>query len=196
MSIPTSLNLPLRVLEESAVTAIAGDSGLDLTRYLLISAAMVAMIGGLGWLFQKTMAGSVRSRAQKRSLRIIDVLPMGGKRKLAVVKIYDRTFVVGMGDKELSLISELDGEVPEHEELKPKGSQVKAIGLARAFEAVRQKVGIGVPKPQPKAGSALTEKSMAATLERVARRVATKRAEAAPTSKAKSNLGDGRGLLG
>lgn len=192
MSIPTSFNLPLRVLEETVQTATASDPGLDLTQYLLISAAMIVAIGGLGWFFQKTIAGSVLSRAEKRSLRIVDVLPMGGKRKLAVVKIYDRTFVVGLGDKELSLISELDGEIPERSELAPKGSMIKGVGLARAFEAIRSRVGEGIPKPQP----GPPKKKIGATLNRVAREIASSKPAAPRKTESGAGLGDGRGLLG
>ena len=196
MSIPTSFNLPFRVLEETAQVTAASDPGLDLTQYLLISAAMVVGIGALGWFFQKTIAGSVLSRAEKRSLRIVDVLPMGGKRKLAVVKIYDRTFVVGLGDKELSLITELDGEIPERSELAPKGSKAKAAGIARAFEAIRSRVGEGIPKPQPKTRPTPQKQSLAATLNRVARQVAASKPSVTGKTDSSAGLGDGRGLLG
>jgi len=206
MSIPTSLYLPLRVLEETAQAAAASDVGLDLTQYLLISAAMVVAIGGLGWFFQKTIAGSVLSRAEKRSLRIVDVLPMGGKRKLAVVKIYDRTFVVGLGDKELSLITELDGEIPERSELaskgsnakgsNAKGSKTKGVGIARAFEAIRARVGEGIPKPQPKAQPAPRKQDLGTALHRVARQIAASKPTATSKVDSGSGLGDGRGLLG
>jgi len=195
MSIPTSFNLPLRVLEETAQAA-ASDPGLDLNRYLLISAAMIVAIGGVGWFFQKTMANSMRDRAGKRSLRIVDVLPMGGKRRLAVVKVYDRTFVVGLGDKEISLISELDAETSEREELSPKGSGVKGPGLARAFEAIRSRVGEGKPKPQPKQEAVPTKPGLAASLAALARPSTSKKAAVPRKTATTSGLGDGRGLLG
>ena len=196
MSIPTSFYLPLRVLEETVRPATDSGSGLDIAQYLLISAAMVVAIGALGWFLQRTIAGSVLSRAEKRSLRIVDVLPMGGKRKLAVVKIYDRTFVVGLGDKELSLISELDGEIPERSELAPKRNKTKGVGIARAFEVIRSRVGEGIPKPQPTAKPASPKQNIGATLNRVARQIAASKPTASRKVDSGAGLGDGRGLLG
>jgi flagellar biogenesis protein FliO len=35
-------------------------------------------------------------------------LPLGGKQRLAVVRCYDRTFALGLGEKEVSLVAEID----------------------------------------------------------------------------------------
>ena len=51
----------------------------------------------------------------ERSLSVLDVLPLGGKRRLAVVRCYDRTFVLGLGDREISAIAELDPVGPAEE---------------------------------------------------------------------------------
>ena len=50
------------------------------------------------WTFKRLFAGSFAARAARRSLQIVDVLPLGGKQRLAVVRCYERTFVVGIGD--------------------------------------------------------------------------------------------------
>ena len=152
MSIPQICFLTLSALGESPVST-AIDPGPDLNQYLLISAGMVVLVGGIGWFFQRTMSGSIRARANKRSLRVIDVLPMGGKKKLAVVRVYDRTFVLGLGDKEISVVSELDPTVAISELTptapQPKNKDVKGKTLMRAFEAIRSRVAEGIPRPQP-----------------------------------------------
>ena len=91
-----------------------GTEGPDFTRYLVICGLLILAVAGVGFGFRKLMTGSLRNRSRERSLRVLDVLPMGGKKRLCVVRCYDRTFVVGEGEKELTYLAELDSvDVPE-----------------------------------------------------------------------------------
>ena len=126
-------------------------------------------------------AGSVRGRAAKRALRVVDVLPLGGKKRLAVVRVYDRTFVLGLGDKEVSVVSELDAEAGASHEIVPAGAVGKS-GLRRAFEQIRARVAEGKPRPR-----------QAESPSRPARKPAPARPAAAP---GRVRLGNGRWLLG
>lgn len=85
--------------------------GPDMTRYLLVCALLLGLIGLAAWLFKRFIGTAVRTRAAKRSLQIVDVLPLGGKQRMCVVRCYDRTFALGLGDKEVALIAELDAVV-------------------------------------------------------------------------------------
>jgi flagellar biosynthetic protein FliO len=89
-------------------TPRADAGGPDMTRYVLVCFLLLGLIGGAAYLFRRFVASSVRARASKRSLQIVDLLPLGGKQRLCVVRCYDRTFALGLGDKEVSLIAELD----------------------------------------------------------------------------------------
>ena len=93
---------------EPVRTALA--DGPDLTRYLLICSGLIVAIAVLGWGFRRFLGGTLATRAARRSLRIVDSLPMGGRRRLAVVRCYDRTFLLGVGDREVNLVAELDAE--------------------------------------------------------------------------------------
>ena len=66
------------------------------------------MVIALACGFRRLAAGSLRTRASQRSLQVLDVLPLGGKRKLSVVRLYDRTFALGVGEREVTLVAELD----------------------------------------------------------------------------------------
>jgi len=90
-------------------------SGTDLTRYLVVCGSLIVLTGGLAWAFKRLVAGSLRARAARRSLQVIDVLPLGGKRQLSVVRCYDRTLVLGLGEREVRLVCELDAEAHEPE---------------------------------------------------------------------------------
>lgn len=86
--------------------------GPDLTRYFVVCASTIAALIGAAWLFKRYLAGHLKARASKRSLQIVDVLPLGGKQKLMVVRCYDRSFLLGVGEKEVRSIAELEAETP------------------------------------------------------------------------------------
>jgi flagellar biosynthetic protein FliO len=91
-------------------------SGPDLTRYLLACAGLILLLGCLAWAARRYLSGTLKARAGRRALQVLDLLPMGGKQRLAVVRCYDRAFFIGLGDKEIALLCELDaGTVPAAE---------------------------------------------------------------------------------
>ena len=69
----------------------------------------IAALLALAWAFRRYVARHLARRAAQRSLRIVDVLPLGGKQKLVVVRCYDRSFLLGLGEKEVRAIAELEG---------------------------------------------------------------------------------------
>lgn len=100
--------------------------GLDMTQYALVCFGLVALILVLGWLTKRFLAGNLRARASQRSMKVVDVLPLGGKRQLAVVRCYDRTFVLGMGERDISLVTELDAEEDVEGVLAPAATPAQA----------------------------------------------------------------------
>ncbi len=92
----------------SALEKSTGLPGVDMTRYAMVCLGLVAAILALAWGFRRVLTGNLRGRAARRSMRVVDILPLGGKRQLAVVRCYDRTFVLGLGERDVTLISELD----------------------------------------------------------------------------------------
>ena len=112
---------------EADVTRFAGGEGPDLMRYLLVCGFLILLIVALGWAFRRFVAGNVRGRVSRRALSTLDVLPLGGRQTLAVVRCYDRTFLVGVGDKEVRLLSEIEQEVTETDEA-PELTAMSAVG--------------------------------------------------------------------
>ncbi|MEZ5973461.1 MAG: flagellar biosynthetic protein FliO [Planctomycetota bacterium] len=86
--------------------------GPDLTQYFMVlggvALVLVAVAFGLRRLIGKSQFGL---RASKRNMRIVEVLPLGARRQVAVVRCFDRTFALGLGEKDVSLIAELDAEM-------------------------------------------------------------------------------------
>ena len=128
------------------VAQSGASTGPDLTRYFVVCGVLLGAITLLAWGFKKLIAGNLSARAAKRNLQILDVLPMGGKQKLAVVRCYDRIFLVGLGDKEISPISELDGVIAEEKQ---------AAGHAgrESFERTLDLVARAMPGRKPRVES-------------------------------------------
>jgi flagellar biogenesis protein FliO len=102
---------PFSILGPSlSPTAAAGQAGPDLTRYFLVCALLILGILGVGFLIRRLISQPLRKRAARRSLQVVDVLPLGGRQRLLVVRCYDRSFLLSQADREIRTIAELDAE--------------------------------------------------------------------------------------
>jgi flagellar biogenesis protein FliO len=118
-----------------------GGDGPDLSRYLTVCVVLLAAIGGTAFLFRRLVLGTLKAKAAGRSLQVLDVLPLGGKQRLCVVRCYDRTFALGLADHAVALVAELDPVVGE---AAPRAlpSQADARAFAEALETI-------TPRPPP-----------------------------------------------
>jgi flagellar biogenesis protein FliO len=146
---PSSCPSPVPALLEAQ--AFGGTSGPDLTRYLVVCFGLLALVAALAWGFRRLVGNALRTRAAQRSLQVIDLLPLGGKQRLAVVRCYDRTFLLGLGEKELSSIAELDGSITPLREPAPSRADQRSFAqvLARLRAATPPAAG------RPGSGSVL-----------------------------------------
>jgi flagellar biosynthetic protein FliO len=134
-------------------------SGPDLTRYLVVCTLSIGALIALGWCLRRFGARHLKARAARRSLQVLDVLPLGAKQKLVVVRCYDRSFLLGLGEKEVRSIAELELElspVPSAEPRPGKPAAAFPRALAREFAGP-------APEPAPRAESrqGLTEDVLA-----------------------------------
>lgn len=83
-------------------------AGPDLTNYFVVCASAIGVLLAFLWIFRRFVAERLKARAARRSMQVLDVLPISGKQKLVVVRCYDRTFLLGVGEKEMRAITELD----------------------------------------------------------------------------------------
>ena len=98
----------LPLLSDLNSNGLGGSTGPDLTRYFVVCVLILGTTAALAYGFRRLIAETLRKKAGQRSMRIVDVLPLGGKRRLTVVRCYDRTFLLGIGEKEIGLVAELD----------------------------------------------------------------------------------------
>jgi flagellar biogenesis protein FliO len=94
----------------SEISARSAREGPDWNRYVILCALLLLVLGALAWGMRALVTGSARVGSARRSLQVLDVLSLGGKQRVCVVRCYDRTFALGVGDKEVGLIAEIDAE--------------------------------------------------------------------------------------
>jgi len=133
-------NLAAAAPEGAARAATAGTQGPDMTRYVLVCAGLLVAIVGVAALIRRMLGSALSKRAAARNLQVMDVLPLGGKQRLAVVRCYDRTFLLGLGEKELTPISELDAVIAPQREAAPSRADLKA------FSSVLERLAPSSPK--------------------------------------------------
>jgi len=97
----TAITVPTPVLAFAA-------EGLDMSRYLFACLVVIGLLCLGAFALARLKNSAILQRAKKRSLRVIDVLPLGRKQRLCVVRAYDRTFVLGVGEREVALVAEID----------------------------------------------------------------------------------------
>ena len=126
------LALLLRLQAEPVSTA---PSGPDLSRYFLVCGGLLVLVLLLAHVFRRAFGRALAARAARRSLRVVDVLPLGGSKRLVVVHCYERVFLVGQGDKELCVIAELDSEATTREKDGPApAAAARSDAFARTLE--------------------------------------------------------------
>jgi flagellar biogenesis protein FliO len=147
--------MPIAVLLRQA-REVSGPQGPDLTRYLFVCLGLLGLVVLLAFLFRRFVAEHVKRRAAGRSLRIADVLPLGGKQKLVVVRCYDRSFLLGLGAAEVCSIAELDPQEPSAEttderEAEPARTLPFRLALAESLRGVRTRREVPAAAPAPSA---------------------------------------------
>ena len=144
---PTILSLALQGLQRAAGPATGNgltlSEGPDLGWLMGVVMALVVAACGIAFGFRKLLLKTVKQRASRRELQVVDVLPLGGKRQLAVVRCYDRTFALGLGEKDVSLVAELDHEAIEldrKEREDERGQAATPIAPARPARPLAEQI--------------------------------------------------------
>lgn len=119
----------------SATHSVAG-AGPELGWMATVVAILLVLILAVAYGVRRVVGGAWRARAARRSLSVLDVLPLGGRRQVVVVRCYDRTFALGLGDKEVSLVAELDTEFVAAQAAPKEGASSAPATPARAFAAL------------------------------------------------------------
>ncbi len=197
--------------------ALAPATEPDMTRYLVVSGALLGALFLASFLVRRLVGSSRLSLGSRKGIQILEAASLGGSKKAVVVRCYDRTFLVGVGDKEVCSIAELDSEYVDAD----RGGQATQApnfagllgGAAPGPAATQPKARRATPVPQPAgAGAAEGDPRESEARRKVARELLDQLAERdlqpAPREPAPrpsqgkteprrvSDLLDGRGVIG
>jgi flagellar biogenesis protein FliO len=134
----------LTVLPAAEATPLGGTTGPDMTRYLVVCGGLLVLVLLLGVGFRKLISKTMQVRAAQRSMQVMDMLPLGNKQRLCVVRCYDRTFLLGLGDKEMTSIAELDPVIAPAREAAPNRADLHTF--SRMLERLRGKSATNAPE--------------------------------------------------
>jgi flagellar biogenesis protein FliO len=90
----------------------------QLMRYWIVVGALLGALFLASFLIKRLGLRHKLMRSVRRSFEVLDVLPVGKSQRLCVVRCYDRTFLIGVGDRELCSVAELDQAVVENDRSK------------------------------------------------------------------------------
>ena len=86
--------------------------GPDLTRYFAVLGGVALVLLLLAFGLKRLVSNSTLGlRKGRKGMQVVEVLSLGSRRQVAVIRCYDRTFALGLGEKSVAVIAELDAEV-------------------------------------------------------------------------------------
>ncbi|MBL4770249.1 MAG: flagellar biosynthetic protein FliO [Planctomycetes bacterium] len=166
--------------------------GPNLTRYF-------AVLGGVGVVLVLTAIGirklvnkgSLGFKGLQRSLEVVDMLPLGSRRHVAVVRCYDRTFAIGLGEKSVSLLAELDADMVNNERRKsPRAGKSKERPSIGGLRSILKPQGQNRVKTQPEA-SGVTGDSFERLLDQAQQQLDAKRAAGMKSPQTEARIANG-----
>jgi flagellar biogenesis protein FliO len=92
-----------------ASTGGIGATDADLARVGAALLGVASFGAGALWLVRR-VKGRPFARRPRKSLEILDTMQLGGQRSLAVARVYDRVYILGLAKESVSLIRELHEE--------------------------------------------------------------------------------------
>ena len=70
-------------------------------------ACIVGLIFGVVFVLKRVMPGSVRSAADRVSLQVLGQLPLGNRQRVCVLRVQDRTLLIGISEGSINTLAEL-----------------------------------------------------------------------------------------
>lgn len=102
--------------------AQAGSGEPGMTRVILALVVVLFLIFMISYLIKRYLVLGSSARGKGR-LKLLETLPLGGRRMVHVLKVWDRTLVVGVTQNRIELLTELSDDESEsgHKPLEKKG---------------------------------------------------------------------------
>jgi len=140
-----------------AAPAVSDDA--SLARLGIALLVLVGLGAGVVAMVRTSRSSASRRRGRARSVEVLDVLALGGKRSIAVARVYDRVLVLGIGDGPVSLLTEVRDDDGAEAETPAVAAPIPAPpAAAPALEPFRQllsrmsatrRAPVAEPEPEP-----------------------------------------------
>lgn len=188
----------------------------ELTRYLVVSGALLGALFLASFLVRRLAGGSRLTLNARRGIQVLEATSLGGSKRAMVVRCHDRTFLLGVGDKEVCSIAELDSDVVKVDQGKREPKTQNFAGLLGS-KAPKAKARPEQTQPEPASLGSEADSPESQARRKVARelldqlaerdlqpapREAKRRARLTPAPEPESEprriseLLDGRGIVG
>lgn len=79
----------------------------DIVKMVLALACIVGLIFGVVFVLKRLMPGAVRSGGERLDIQVLAQLSMGSRQRVCVVRVQDRTLVLGITEGSINTLAEL-----------------------------------------------------------------------------------------
>jgi flagellar biosynthetic protein FliO len=82
----------------------------DIVKMVVALACIVGLIFGVVFVLKRLMPGAVRSAADRVELQILGQLSLGSRQRVCVLRVQDRTLLVGITEGSINTLAELPSQ--------------------------------------------------------------------------------------
>ncbi|OIN98940.1 MAG: flagellar biosynthetic protein FliO [Desulfovibrionaceae bacterium CG1_02_65_16] len=88
----------------------------DIVKMVVALACIVGLIFGVVLVLKRVMPGAARSAADRVDLQILGQLSLGSRQRVCVLRVLDRTLLVGITEGSINTLAELSSQSPAQKE--------------------------------------------------------------------------------
>lgn len=120
----------------------------DIVKMVVALACIVGLIFGVVMILKRFLPGASRPGDERCDLRVLGQLPMGARQRVCVIRVQDRTLVIGVTEGSISTLAELTTPRSAAEK-EADDPQIFADLLTPRSSRPIRKDGGGPAKPEP-----------------------------------------------
>lgn len=79
----------------------------DIVKMVLALASIVGLIFGVVFVLKRFLPGATRAANERVDMYMVGQLPLGSRQRIAVVRVHDRTLVLGISEASINTLAEL-----------------------------------------------------------------------------------------
>ena len=79
----------------------------DIVKMVLALTCILGLVFGVVYLLKRFLPGAQRAASERVDMYVISQLPLGSRQRVAVVRVQDRTLVLGISEASINILTEL-----------------------------------------------------------------------------------------